>query len=75
MAATHTAELRFLGLPKVLERMDVSKSTWYDLVKDGAAPKPCKLGRKSVWVEAEIDAFMHGRMQERIDTPLDDDEL
>jgi predicted DNA-binding transcriptional regulator AlpA len=32
-------EERFLRLPDVLDMVGCSKSTWYDMVKNGQAPK------------------------------------
>jgi prophage regulatory protein len=49
---------RFLRLPQVLERIPVSKSTWWLGVKVGRFPKPVKLSpRTTAWREADIDAF------------------
>jgi len=48
---------RFLRLPQVLERIPVSKSTWWAGVRKGLYPKPVKLSeRTSAWPESEIDA-------------------
>lgn len=47
---------RFLRLPQVLERIPVSKSTWWAGVRKGAYPKPIKLSeRTSAWLESDID--------------------
>jgi prophage regulatory protein len=37
----------------------VPRSTWYVLMAQGVAPKPVKLGARSVaWIEGEVDAWM-----------------
>ena len=49
---------RFLRLPQVLERIPVSKSTWWGGVKTGRFPKPVKLSaRTTAWRESDIDAI------------------
>ncbi len=47
---------RYLRLPQVLERIPVSKSTWWAGVRKGSFPKPIKLSpRVTVWLEADIE--------------------
>jgi prophage regulatory protein len=37
----------------------VPRSTWYSLMAEGIAPKPVKLGPRSVaWIEDELEAWM-----------------
>ena len=37
----------------------VPRSTWYALMAEGLAPKPVKLGPRSVaWIEDELEAWM-----------------
>jgi predicted DNA-binding transcriptional regulator AlpA len=72
---SQVGELRFLRLTKVLSRVDLSKTTWYELVKGGSAPAPCKIGRNSLWVESEIERWMLSRMRDRRAIGDDDDEL
>jgi prophage regulatory protein len=49
---------RFLRLPQVLERLPISKSTWWQGIRDGRFPRPVKLSeRASGWEEGEIDAL------------------
>jgi len=49
---------RFLRLPKVLEVLPMSKSTWWKGVKEGLYPKPVKLSKRtSAWLQADIDAL------------------
>ncbi len=54
---------RYLRLPQVLERIPVSKSTWWAGVKKGIFPKSIKLSpRVTVWREEDIDSL--GTMDE-----------
>jgi predicted DNA-binding transcriptional regulator AlpA len=49
---------RFLRLPEVLDRIPVSKSTWWKGIRDGIFPKGIKLSpRTTAWREADIDAI------------------
>jgi prophage regulatory protein len=49
---------RYLRLPQVLERIPVSKSTWWAGVKKGIFPASIKLSpRVTVWLESEIDGI------------------
>ena len=48
-----------LKLPKVLQRLPVSKSAFYEGIRDGKYPKPVKLGPRSVaWKESDISALI-----------------
>jgi prophage regulatory protein len=48
----------------VLERIPVSKATWWAGVKKGIFPKPVKLTeRVTVWVEADIDLLINNCLQ------------
>lgn len=47
---------RFLRLPEVLSRIPVSKSTFWNGVREGRFPRPVKLTiRTSAWEEDKID--------------------
>ncbi|HVN96512.1 MAG TPA: AlpA family phage regulatory protein [Syntrophorhabdaceae bacterium] len=51
-------EHRFLRLPQVLERIPVSKSTWWAGIRKGIYPKPVKLSvRTSAWKESDINTL------------------
>lgn len=48
-----------LRLPEVLSIIPVSRSTWYQGVKDGLYPQPLKLGpRVSAWRRSDIDSLI-----------------
>ncbi len=55
-------ETGFLRLPEVLRIYPVSKSTWWDLIRKGQAPKPVKLSRRcAAWKVADIRALIESR--------------
>ncbi|MGV4196457.1 helix-turn-helix transcriptional regulator [Citrobacter freundii] len=35
---------------------------FYKLIKDGAFPKPIKLGRSSRWLQSEVEAWLQQRI-------------
>ncbi|EKK3982101.1 AlpA family transcriptional regulator [Cronobacter sakazakii] len=35
---------------------------FYKLIKDGAFPKPVKLGRSSRWLQSEVEAWLQARI-------------
>jgi len=54
---------RFLRLPQVLERIPVSKSSWWNGCRSGIYPAPVKLSaRTTVWKESDIDALINQDM-------------
>ena len=52
--------LRFLSLRDVLDRLTISRSLLYELIKDPVQPfpAPIHIGRRSVWVENEVVSYM-----------------
>lgn len=56
-------------LPRVLERVPLSRAQLYQMMSDGRFPKPIKLGgeqaRAVAWDDAEIDQWIEARMAER----------
>lgn len=57
-------KLRFLSLRDVLDRLTISRSLLYELIKDPIQPfpAPIHIGRRSVWVESEVKNYMHNLM-------------
>ncbi|WP_276912375.1 helix-turn-helix transcriptional regulator [Hyphomonas atlantica] len=51
---------RFLSLQNVLDRLTISRSLLYELIRDPVRPfpAPVHLGRRSVWVEGEVEEYM-----------------
>jgi len=57
----------FLRLPQVLERIPLSKSSWWLGIREGRFPKPVKLTeRTSAWRQDDIDALCE-RLADRQD--------
>jgi predicted DNA-binding transcriptional regulator AlpA len=54
------AGLRFLSLRNVLDRLTISRSLLYELMKDPVQPfpAPVHIGRRSVWIEHEVERYM-----------------
>jgi predicted DNA-binding transcriptional regulator AlpA len=52
--------IRFLSINQVLDRLSVGRSTLYAQIKDPECPfpAPVHIGRRSVWVEDEVEEFM-----------------
>lgn len=58
------APTKVLRLPKVLEKIGISRSQLYRLINQGDFPKQYHLSvRTAVWAEAEIEAWLHKKMQ------------
>lgn len=50
---------RLLRLNQVLDRIPVSKTTWYDGIKAGRYPSAIRLApRTSAWLESDIEALI-----------------
>ena len=54
-----------LRLPEVIKRTGYSRSTIYLKTSKGIFPKPIGLGDRAVgWLEAEIETWINGRIQQ-----------
>lgn len=52
-------QMRLIRLPEVIARVGIKRSSIYQRMAEGRFPKGRSLGPKStVWVEAEIDAWI-----------------
>jgi predicted DNA-binding transcriptional regulator AlpA len=58
MTTTPNKWLRSRG---VMNRLSIGATSLYRLIGEEGFPAPVKLGRCSVWSEAEIEAFMAAR--------------
>lgn len=65
MSASTTEGLRFLSLRDVLDRLTISRSLLYELIKDPVQPfpAPVHIGRRSVWAESEVESYMHAVLE------------
>lgn len=64
---------KFLNFKQVSDRIGISRSPLYRRIREGAFPKPVKLGAMSRWVESEIDAWMEAQVTARDVSPLHGD--
>ena len=56
---TEKKPLRFLRARQVIERLGISKTTLWRLVRGGEFPRPLKVSKFAVaWTETEVDAYM-----------------
>jgi len=57
--------IRFLSINQVLDRLSVGRSTLYVQLKHPSHPfpAPVHIGRRSVWVESEVETFMASLIQ------------
>jgi predicted DNA-binding transcriptional regulator AlpA len=56
-----TRKTGLLRLPQVLELVPVSKSTLWNMVKEGRFPKPVKLSERcTCWRAADVYGFVDG---------------
>lgn len=56
---------RLLRLPATLDRVGIGRTAWLDLVREGKAPKPLKLGRATAWVESELADWLREQIRTR----------
>ena len=53
---------KLLKLKDVLKKLPMSKSSWYDGVKQKRLPQPVRLGIRSVaWLESDIEDYLQKR--------------
>lgn len=56
---TMSEEKNFLKLPDVLKLIPLSRTTWYQGIKDGVYPAPVKIGKRAVaWRRDDILALI-----------------
>jgi len=51
--------LRFIRIGDVLERLPISRSSFWDGIRKGKYPKPRHIGRIAVWSTKEIDDLLN----------------
>lgn len=58
--------MRLMRLEEVCETAGIGKTKIYELIGEGAFPKPVNIGARAVrWVSDEIDAWIIERMEAR----------
>ena len=61
-----TKPMRLMSLKEVTARTTLSKTSVYELMKDGRFPKQVRLGNRSVaWVESEVEEFISEAINSR----------
>lgn len=55
---------RLIRLPATLALVGLGRSAWLDLVQRGLAPQRVKIGKATLWVEAEVLAFIAERIRQ-----------
>lgn len=60
---TQTGQVAFLRLPLVQQRVGLSRSTIYEMVKQGRFPRPVSIGTRAVaWTSFSIDSWVEQRI-------------
>ncbi len=49
---------QLLTAQECMDRLQVSRTTFYDLVKNGTLPQPIKLGRCARWRPSEVEVAL-----------------
>jgi prophage regulatory protein len=57
--------MKALTLHRVVEKSGLGKSSIYKGAKEGTFPAPAHAGGRSIWDEAEVDAWLSARFAER----------
>lgn len=53
---------RLLPMRAVRDQVALHPATVYAMVKEGTFPKPIKMGRRSLWIESEVQAWILARI-------------
>lgn len=57
-------EARILRIKQTKERTGLSRSTLYNLIKEGKFPAPIPLGARAVgWLSSDVDAWIESRVK------------
>lgn len=60
-----TASGQLLDLPRVLQIAGCGRTTWISHVKSGAGPKPVRIGRRTFWLQSEVESWVEGFLLNR----------
>jgi prophage regulatory protein len=61
--------MRALNLAQVLERTSMGRTYIYAAIQDGTFPRPAKIGRRSLWNEDAIDAWLAATFASNVPEP------
>lgn len=56
------SEDQFVDMAFITALTGLTDKWFYKLIKDGAFPKPIKLGRSSRWLKSEVEAWLQDRI-------------
>lgn len=56
---------RLLDLPRVLDLAGIGRTYWFKAIKEGAAPKPIRIGKRTFWRQADIEHWVADKAQQR----------
>lgn len=54
----HARPNALIGVDQVLGLVGVGRTAWLDRVRAKTAPQPIKMGRRTLWVESEVQGFI-----------------
>ena len=57
-----TSDSYYMKLPQVLQRLGISKSAFYEGIKQHKFPEQAKFGRASRWLSTEINQVMENAL-------------
>lgn len=60
-------DLRLMRVDQVLEVVPVSRATLYRMIRKGEFPKPCRIGRLTVWPHSDVRAWVNRVKWNRVD--------
>lgn len=63
-ATAHAGTERLVRLNDCLQAVSLGRTAWLDLVKEGTAPQPVKIGRATMWVWSEVQGFIADRIRQ-----------
>lgn len=63
--ATVSDMTRYLKLDEVQAIIPLSRASIYRRIKDEGFPAPLKMGTRSLWVRAELEAWLHQKVINR----------
>ena len=63
--SSDNSDARTLTLKQVIGLTSLSKAYIYELIALGLFPAPAKVGRKSLWLAREVNAWVEARFAER----------
>ncbi len=55
---TEQDQVELYGLKEAMKVTGLGRSAWLERVRDGIAPKPIKIGRRTLWVKSEVHEWI-----------------